>query len=53
VGGRFPGRGTGAGLSTVLAVGAGVFTNAATSQWTWSTGVGLVVFAGGWVGLEA
>jgi hypothetical protein len=39
-------------LSTVLALGAGVFTNMATSDWTWPAGVGLVVFAGGWVGLE-
>ena len=43
---RFLGRGVGAGLSTVLALGAGVFTNVATSGWTWPTGVGLVVFAG-------
>jgi tetratricopeptide (TPR) repeat protein len=52
VGRRSPGHGIAAGLSTALAVGAGAFTNAATSAWTWSTGVGLVVFAGGWVGLE-
>ncbi|YCK40806.1 hypothetical protein ACNF49_44150 [Actinomadura sp. ATCC 39365] len=50
---RFPGRGVGAGLSTVLALGAGVLTNVVTSGWNWSTGVGLVVFAAGWVGVEA
>lgn len=47
-----PGRGVAAGLSTVLAIGAGVLTNVATSGWTWPTAVGLAAFSGGLAVLE-
>lgn len=45
-------QGLAAGVSTTLAVGAGILTNVATSGWTWSLGAGLVVLVGVWIGFE-
>ncbi|MDQ7909087.1 tetratricopeptide repeat protein [Phytohabitans sp. ZYX-F-186] len=50
---RFARRGFAAGVSTVLAILAGFLTNLATAGITWPVGAGLVVLAGGWVGVEA
>ncbi|WP_433041759.1 ATP-binding protein [Dactylosporangium sp. CS-033363] len=41
-----------AGVSTLLAIAAGVLTNVVTSGWTWPVGAGLVALAGAWIGFE-
>jgi len=45
-------QGLAAGVSTLLAVIAGVLTNIVTSGWTWSLGVGSAVLVAGWIGFE-
>jgi hypothetical protein len=49
---RWSGQGTAAGASTLLAFGAGVLANVATSQWTWSVGTALSVLVVVWIGVE-
>jgi hypothetical protein len=49
---RWSGQGTAAGVSTLLAFGAGVLANVATSQWTWSVGTALLVLVVVWIGVE-
>jgi len=41
-----------AGVSTLLAVIAGILINMVTSGWSWPLGAGMVVFVGGWTVFE-